>query len=564
MKRYDEVSAKCSNQVTKMYSSSSILGIQLLNKKYSDAIYSVYGFVRFANEIVDSFLKHDRKFLFDKFRKDTYDAISNKISSNPVLHSFQKVVNKNKIELELIDAFLDSMEMDLNKTEYNREEYNRYIYGSAEVVALMCLQIFYLNDKQTYRQLKYHARKLGQAFQKVNFLRDMIDDYWERGRIYFPNVNFDNFNKLSKNAIEKEIQHDFEEAFNGIFFLKKDIRIGVYVAYTYYQKLFEKLKGATADQLFAKRFRISNSRKLLVLIKAHLVVKFNMLNKNKWQSLQLKVVKDKQSGFCHGVVNAVNMVEEFLRNEDKMYCLGDIVHNEEEIKRLQKYGLETITPDQMDLIKDENIMFRAHGEPPISYRKARRNNNKIIDASCPTILKLQSEIKMSHIKGEQVMIFGKKNHPEVVGLNGQINNRGIVFEKIEDLNLEHLPEEVTLYSQTTKDKDEYKKVVEEIEKQGIKLKVNNSICEQVSSRKDKLQEFCVQFDKIVFIAGKNSSNGRVLFNVCRKVNENTYFVSNPYQIKKEWFSKNEKVGICGATSTPNWLMNDVRYLLESF
>lgn len=249
----------------------------MLKKRFRPAIYAIYGFVRFADEIVDTFHDQDKKKLLIRFTEDTYDAIERGFSTNPILHSFQWAVNEYKIEREHIDAFLYSMELDLYKDRYNREEYHRYIYGSAEVIGLMCLRVFYHGDDGGYKRLIHPARKLGEAFQKVNFLRDMLSDYHDRGRVYFPEVDFENFDVSMKKDIEEEIDQDFREAYVGIKLLRKDVRLGVFLAYSYYLKLLEKIRGAEPDALMEKRFRIPNARKIALLIRCYLQNEFNLV-----------------------------------------------------------------------------------------------------------------------------------------------------------------------------------------------------------------------------------------------------------------------------------------------
>lgn len=261
---------KISKTTTINYSTSFSMGVWMLNTRYRPAIYAIYGFVRFADEIVDTFHDQDQKNLLKNFSEETYIAIEQGFSTNPILHSFQWAVNRYKIEKKHIDAFLYSMELDLYKDRYNRKEYHQYIYGSAEVIGLMCLRVFYDGDDQNYEKLKHPARKLGEAFQKVNFLRDMLSDYHDRGRVYFPEVNFDNFNDQMKKDIEEEIRQDFKEAYTGIRELRKDIRLGVYLAYQYYLKLLEKIAKAQPDNLLEKRFRISNGRKFMLLGRCYL------------------------------------------------------------------------------------------------------------------------------------------------------------------------------------------------------------------------------------------------------------------------------------------------------
>lgn len=266
---YTRNALKCSKTTTHNYSTSFSMGVWMLQKQYRPAIYAIYGFVRFADEIVDTFHDQDKATLLKRFEAETWDAIQRGFSTNPILHSFQWAVNTYNIEREHIEAFLYSMELDLHKNRYTREEYHRYIYGSAEVIGLMCLRVFYHQQDEAYRSLIHPARKLGEAFQKVNFLRDMLSDYHERGRVYFPEVDFDNFDIRMKEDIEKEIDQDFREAYEGIKGLRKDVRLGVLLAYSYYLKLLYKIRRAQPDALLEKRFRISNRRKLMLLARCY-------------------------------------------------------------------------------------------------------------------------------------------------------------------------------------------------------------------------------------------------------------------------------------------------------
>ncbi len=265
---YDEIALKCSRMVTTGYSTSFSLGISMLARRYRKAVYAIYGFVRLADEIVDTFFDQRQKEMLDKFRLDTAQSIADKISVNPVLHSFQWAVNTYKIDQEFIDAFLLSMEMDLQQKNHDKHSYDKYIYGSAEAVGLMCLRVFCHNDPGRFDQLKEPARKLGSAFQKVNFLRDIRSDYLERGRIYFPGVDFDNFRDDDKKAIEKDIAVEFSEALGGIRRLDHGSRRGVYLAYSYYLALFSKIRNTPPREITGQRFRISNGRKFLLLMKA--------------------------------------------------------------------------------------------------------------------------------------------------------------------------------------------------------------------------------------------------------------------------------------------------------
>ena len=263
---FDNVSNVCSEITTKAYSTSFSLGIKILDKSLHNPIYGIYGFVRFADEIVDSFHDYNKKELFNKYKDDTYLGIKNKISLNPIINSFQKVVNKFKIDHTLIESFLNSMEMDLDDIDYDEKTYKKYILGSAEVVGLMCLTIFVDGDKNTYIKLKPYAMKLGSAFQKINFLRDVNDDYQILGRTYFPEVNMENFSKSDKLKIENEIENEFIEGLKGIQMLPKTSKGGVYLAYMYYYNLFKKIKKIPAHQILEKRTRISNFRKFTILI----------------------------------------------------------------------------------------------------------------------------------------------------------------------------------------------------------------------------------------------------------------------------------------------------------
>jgi len=279
--------------------------------------------------------------------------------------------------------------------------------------------------------------------------------------------------------------------------------------------------------------------------------------------LNLFVSIDVHSGFCFGVVEAIKKAEEFLDEGKLIYCLGQIVHNEEEVKRLEKKGMKTITNMEYKKLKNAPVLFRAHGEPPSSYRIAKENNIQLIDASCPIVTKLQLRVRHAYLRGESVYIFGKHHHPEVIGLLGQTDNKATVFQSIDELDLRALPDSITLFSQTTRNKQEYAKVIRTLKEKGIKVKVNNTICGEVANRQPEIEEFCQKFDKIIFVAGKKSSNGKVLYGVCKTTNRNAYFITDTVEIDISWFKKNETVGICGATSTPQWLMLKTKSFLES-
>lgn len=274
---YDQVCRECSKLITNRYSTSFSMGIKVFDDKFQMPIYAVYGFVRFADEIVDTFHDYDKGTLLQRFREDTYRAIEEKISLNPVLHAFQEVVHQYSIERELIDAFLDSMEMDLYFERYHDSLYKKYIYGSAEVVGLMCLRVFTEGDKEAYERLKAPACSLGSAFQKINFLRDMKSDYDERGRVYFPGVDFVNFTNEDKVTIEADIKKDFDDAYQGIIKLPAGARLGVMLAYVYYTKLFAKIKKATAARVKQERIRVPNGRKLSLLFSTAVRHQLNLL-----------------------------------------------------------------------------------------------------------------------------------------------------------------------------------------------------------------------------------------------------------------------------------------------
>jgi len=273
---YDRVSVDTSTLITKKYSTSFSLGIRMLDKKYREPIYSIYGFVRLADEIVDSFEGYNQSRMLKKLKKDTFLAISEGISTNPVLNSFQNVINRYKIDLKLVKLFLNSMEMDLNKVKYNKKTLKTYILGSAEVVGLMCLKVFVDGDEKTYQNLRYSAQILGSAYQKINFLRDMGEDYHKLGRVYFPNVNMEKFSNKKKKKIESELESEFEIALYGIYMLPKGVSFGVYLSYLYYYELFKQIKNTSAKDLINKRNRVSNYKKLSLMFKGFLYHKLWM------------------------------------------------------------------------------------------------------------------------------------------------------------------------------------------------------------------------------------------------------------------------------------------------
>ena len=274
---FHKVSHQCSKITTEGYSTSFSSAIRMLHVDLRMPVYDIYGFVRFADEIVDTFHEFDKQSLLAQFKKETYEAIERGISLNPILHSFQLTVNKYKIDHTLIEAFFNSMEMDLSDKEYDAACYSTYIYGSAEVVGLMCLYVFCNGDKMAYGKLKPSAQSLGAAFQKINFLRDLKADHEQLNRTYFPGVNFKKFTEEDKRIIEKDIALDLKNAYEGILMLPVKARFGVYVAYKYYRTLFKKIQQAQPQLLFQNRVRISNTFKAVILLKAGLRSSFNSL-----------------------------------------------------------------------------------------------------------------------------------------------------------------------------------------------------------------------------------------------------------------------------------------------
>ncbi|MPR33740.1 phytoene/squalene synthase family protein [Salmonirosea aquatica] len=279
---FNRTTLQCSKIITENYSTSFTLGIRTLDRKFHLPIYAIYGFVRFADEIVDTFHDFDKKDLLDRFRKEAFQAIEEKISLNPVLHSFQLVVNQYHIEHELIEAFLNSMEMDLYEHTYTPDGYQQYVYGSAEVVGLMCLRVFCEGNEAQYDHLREGARSLGAAFQKVNFLRDLKSDFQDRGRVYFPGVDFKAFDPNAKKCIEADIQADFDAAYKAILQLPKGARQGVYLAYVYYCTLFNKIKSLPAARVQEERIRVPDSRKLALLAQTYVKFRISALTASLW------------------------------------------------------------------------------------------------------------------------------------------------------------------------------------------------------------------------------------------------------------------------------------------
>jgi 4-hydroxy-3-methylbut-2-enyl diphosphate reductase len=280
--------------------------------------------------------------------------------------------------------------------------------------------------------------------------------------------------------------------------------------------------------------------------------------------MNVKVEIDDNSGFCFGVVFAISMVEDILDNEGKLYCLGDIVHNDEEVSRLKAKGLQIIDHEQLKELRNVKVLIRAHGEPPETYKLAMDNQIELVDASCPVVLKLQNRVREAYNDNEQILIYGKHGHAEVKGLVGQTNGEAIVVETFDELEKHNLPKKLQLFSQTTKRTKNLYKLKTTLEEKGIEVDFNDTLCRQVSNRDVQLPAFVKKFDKVVFVAGIKSSNGKVLFDVCKENNPNTFFVSNKNELNKDWFKENDNVGICGATSTPQWQMEEIKEKILSF
>jgi 4-hydroxy-3-methylbut-2-enyl diphosphate reductase len=281
-------------------------------------------------------------------------------------------------------------------------------------------------------------------------------------------------------------------------------------------------------------------------------------------SLKLKVEIDENSGFCFGVVNAIQKAEDLLEQGETVYCVGDIVHNNKEVERLQDKGLITVDHENITRLQRANILFRAHGEPPSSYQKALINNNHIIDATCPIVIKLQRDIKKAYINGENIFIYGKPDHPEVIGLVAQTDGHAVVFESLQELKNIPLPDKLTLFSQTTRSLTKFYEIEEYLKEKGILVNKQDTICRQVANREDELKAFSKKHDKIIFVAGKNSSNGKILYQVCKKNNSASYFITDPRELKTSWFKEEDTVGVCGATSTPHWLLETVKEEIKNW
>ncbi|WP_167609965.1 4-hydroxy-3-methylbut-2-enyl diphosphate reductase [Maribellus sediminis] len=270
---------------------------------------------------------------------------------------------------------------------------------------------------------------------------------------------------------------------------------------------------------------------------------------------------DRRSGFCFGVINAIKEAENELQREGSLYCLGDIVHNGMEVERLEKMGLKSISKDEYFKLSNCKVLIRAHGEPPETYEHAKNNNIELIDATCPVVITLQEKVKGSYLKNNQqqgqVVIYGKKGHAEIIGLNGQTDNSAIVIESMADLEKVDPSRPVALYSQTTKRIEDFYDIAQSVKSKmqpGVPLEIKDTICRQVSNRVPNLKKFATQYDLILFIAGEKSSNGKYLYTICKEENPKSYKVATIDEINPDWFEGVNSVGICGATSTPNWLM----------
>jgi 4-hydroxy-3-methylbut-2-en-1-yl diphosphate reductase len=278
----------------------------------------------------------------------------------------------------------------------------------------------------------------------------------------------------------------------------------------------------------------------------------------------MRVEIDRRSGFCFGVIKTIKSAESELKNADKLYCLGDIVHNGMEVERLEKMGLHSISREEYMQLKDCKVLIRAHGEPPETYEHAKKNNIELIDATCPVVLTLQEKVKGSfeknkHLNG-QVVIYGKKGHAEIIGLDGQVEKKAIILESIDDINQIDYSRPVSLYSQTTKRVEDFYAIADKVKAKmnpGVQLEIKDSICRQVSNRVPHLKQFAKEFDVVLFVAGHKSSNGKYLYTICKEENLRTHHISRTSEIDPDWLKGAESIGICGATSTPNWLMEEV-------
>lgn len=282
----------------------------------------------------------------------------------------------------------------------------------------------------------------------------------------------------------------------------------------------------------------------------------------------MQIIIDDSAGFCFGVRKSIEIAEKEISNSGNLICLGELIHNEDEIRRLESKGLQTIDYNEFKNLKNTKVLLRAHGEPPLTYEIAQKNNITLVDATCPIVSSLQKKIKASYealkpLEG-QIVIYGKKNHPETIGLNGFCENNAIIIESFDDVDKIDFFKPIAIFSQTTMSAETYEKICEIIKnKAQNQLIINKSACLQVANRNKNLEKFCKHNDVIIFVSGKNSSNGKYLFNQAKTYNNNSYFISNPSEIQKEWFDGAQKVGISGATSTPRWLLEEVKSYIEN-
>lgn len=272
----------------------------------------------------------------------------------------------------------------------------------------------------------------------------------------------------------------------------------------------------------------------------------------------MTVTIDPNAGFCFGVTNAIKAACEYLRDNDELFCLGELVHNEEEMNKLKQIGLKIINHDNLNAISSSVILFRAHGEPAATYTMVRSQDNRIIDATCPIVKALQKKVIESYNNDERIFIYGKLSHPEIQGIIGNIDNDAVVFTDIDEISYLKPGDNITLYSQTTMSLDDYKDIINKLTERGINVKAINSVCNSVSKRREALIDFCRNHDVIIFVAGKNSSNGKSLFSACKEINPNSHLISSVDEINMDWFKGYDTVGISGATSTPLDLLEKVK------
>lgn len=542
--------------------SSFSAGVRMLHKDYRVPIITIYNYVRYVRDGVMSSSNNNSLEVCNQLKIDTFKAFEGASSPNSILKAFQEVVNEYKIGRNLIEAFFYSLEMDLTKKAFSSYDFNRYVYGSAEVVGLMCLRVFYKGDDKSYNLLRYPARKLGHAFQLVNLLRDIKSDYEQYGKVYFPNVNFETFTQTDKQKIEKEVAASFYEAWFGIMHLKKEVRTGVYLSYLYSVQLLRKIRRTPFSEVMIKKNRIPKRLSMYLALKAMADIRLGISKMP--ERLRLTVDIHKKSGFCGGVVKAVKKAEKLLEEHGELYCVGEIVHNEEEVRRLEAKGLITIDAKDVSKLKGKQILFRAHGEPPKSYKVAVEKENQLTDATCPIVLRIKDKMKIALDDGETLFLYGKKTHPETLGLVGHVEQNATVIESLDELKTLNLPTVLSLFTQTTKDPVEFNALIKYMENRGIAVKVYDTICRSVSNRKNDLQNFSKAHDVVLFVAGENSSNGKVLHKACKEANENTHFIHSPNNIVRNWFKKGQTVGVCGATSTPMWLMEEIRNITASY